>query len=56
MLRTYNCHFYHFVSLGTRTPEKVQENQQIEQDCHAYGNYKWGTNIKHNPINNEKYL
>lgn len=56
MLRTYNCHFYHFVSLGTRTPEKVQENQQIEQDCHAYGNYKWGTSIKHNPINNEKYL
>jgi glycosyltransferase involved in cell wall biosynthesis len=56
MLRTYNCHFYHFVSIGTRTPEKVQENQRIEQECHVYGNYKWGTSIKHNPINNEKYL
>lgn len=56
MLRTYNCHFYHFVSLGTRTPEKVQQNQQIEHECHVYGNYKWGTSIKHNPINNDKYL
>jgi glycosyltransferase involved in cell wall biosynthesis len=56
MLRSYNSHFYHFVSLGTRTPEKVQENQRIEQECHIYGNYKWGTSIKHNSINNEKYL
>lgn len=56
MLRTYNCHFYHFISLGTRTPEKIQQNQQIEHECHLYGNYKWGTSIKHNPINNDKYL
>jgi glycosyltransferase involved in cell wall biosynthesis len=56
MLRTYNCHFYHFVSIGTRTPEKIQQNQKIEAECHEYAKYKWGTYIKHNPENNDKYL
>jgi hypothetical protein len=56
MLRTYNCHFYHFVSLGTRTPEKVIQNQQIEQQCHEYFYYKWGTYAKHNPENNSKLI
>jgi len=54
MLRTYNCHFYHFVSVGTRTPEKVAQNRQIEMECHDYFSYKWGTNAKHNPENNSK--
>ena len=56
MNRTYNCHFYHFVSLGTRTPEKVQQNQQIEMECHEYAKYKWGDYIKHNPTDNSKYV
>jgi glycosyltransferase involved in cell wall biosynthesis len=56
MLRTYNCHFYHFVSFGTRSPEKINENQQIEQQCHEYFHYKWGTYAKHNPINNSKLI
>lgn len=56
MLRTYNCHFYHFVSLGTRTPEKIAQNQQIEQQCHDYFYYKWGTYAKHNPVNNSKLI
>jgi len=56
MLRTYNVHFYHFVSLGTRTPEKVQLNQQIEMACHEYAKYKWGDYIKHNPVDNSKYV
>lgn len=56
MLRMYNCHFYHFVSLGTRTPEKVTQNQQIEQQCHDYFYYKWGGYAKHNPSNNSKLM
>lgn len=52
MIRTYNCHFYHFGSLATTSSEK----QQLEQQCHDFAVYKWGTNIKHNPENNEKYL
>jgi glycosyltransferase involved in cell wall biosynthesis len=56
MLRTYNSHFYHFVSFGTRPPEKINENMEIEQQCHEYFRYKWGTYIKHNPINNSKLI
>lgn len=52
MIRTYNCHFYHFGSLATSSPEK----QQLEQQCHDFALYKWKTNIKHNPENNNKFL
>jgi len=56
MLRTYNCHFYHFVSLGTKTPERIADSQIKEQECHEYFYYKWGTYAKHNPINNSKLI
>jgi len=56
MLRTYNCHLYHFVSLATRTPEKIQENAEIEQQCRDYAYYKWGSHIFHNPENNDKFI
>ena len=56
MIRTYNCHFYHFVSLGTKTPERIAESQIKEQACHEYFRYKWGTYAKHNPINNSKLI
>ena len=56
MLRTYKSNFYHFVSLGTRTPEKVEENKIKEQNCFEYFAYKWGSYPKHNPHNNEKSL
>jgi glycosyltransferase involved in cell wall biosynthesis len=56
MLRTYNCNFYHFVSLGTKTPERIAESQIKEQECHEYFRYKWGTYAKHNPINNSKLI
>lgn len=52
MIRTYNCHFYHFGSLATASPEK----QQLEQQCHDFAVYKWGTQIKHSPDSNLKYL
>jgi glycosyltransferase involved in cell wall biosynthesis len=56
MLRTYNCHFYHFVSLGTKTPERIADSQAKEQACHEYFCYKWGTYARHNPKNNSKLI
>jgi glycosyltransferase involved in cell wall biosynthesis len=56
MIRTYDCHFYHFVSIGTRLPEKIAQNHQLEMECHDYFHYKWGQNAQHNPINNSKLL
>lgn len=56
MLRTYNCHFYHFVSIGTKSPERIVESQAKEQLCHEYFYYKWGTYTKHNPVNNSKLI
>jgi hypothetical protein len=52
MLRTYSCHFYHFASISVNG----EKRQQAEQNGHNYAVYKWGTNIKHNPSNNLKYL
>ena len=57
MIRSYNCHFYHFVSIGTELSieEKIQK-QEKEQRCHEYFKYKWGTYAQHNPENNSKML
>jgi glycosyltransferase involved in cell wall biosynthesis len=52
MLRTYNCHFYHFASVSTNG----EKRQKAEQNGHEYAKYKWGTYIKHNPQNNLKFL
>jgi glycosyltransferase involved in cell wall biosynthesis len=56
MLRAHNCHFYHFVSLGTKTPERIADSQIKEQACHEHFRYKWGTYAKHNPENNSKLI
>jgi len=56
MLRTYNCNFYHFVSLSTKSPEQLTESNRKEQECHEYFKYKWGVYAKHNPINNSKLI
>lgn len=57
MMRTYSCHFYHFVSLGTApTPEKIAEKSIKEQACHEYFRYKWGQYAQHNPSNNSKLI
>ena len=57
MLRSYNCHFYHFVSIGTEaTPEEKQKKAIKEQACHQYFAYKWGQPAAHNPENNSKML
>jgi GT2 family glycosyltransferase len=52
MLRTYNCHFYHFASMSTNG----EKRQKAEQNGHEYAKYKWGNYIKHNPNNNLKYI
>jgi glycosyltransferase involved in cell wall biosynthesis len=56
MLRTYECHFYHFVSLSAKTPEQIEISKQYEMNCHEYAKYKWGSYIQHNPTNNLKFL
>ena len=56
MIRTWISHFYHFVSLTTKTPETLQQRAETEQYGHEYAKYKWGSYIKHNPENNLKYI
>lgn len=54
MVRLHNVCFYHFVSIGTRTPEMMHESQIKEQMCHEYFKYKWGNYATHDPETNEK--
>jgi glycosyltransferase involved in cell wall biosynthesis len=56
MMRAWNCNFYHFVSVSTTTPEKAHLRNAAEHAGHRYAEYKWGKNIKHDPVNNNKYL
>jgi len=57
MLRTYKTHFYHFGSLGTEaTPSEKQIKIVKEQACHEYCKYKWGGEMKYNPLNNMKMI
>jgi O-antigen biosynthesis protein len=52
MIRTYNCHFYHFVSLSVNN----EKRRIAEEQGHYFSQYKWGTNIKHNIDTNLKYI
>ncbi len=56
MLRTYECHFYHFVSLSVKSQEQINNSKQAERDGFEYARYKWGSYIKHNPQNNLKFI
>jgi glycosyltransferase involved in cell wall biosynthesis len=56
MLRTWNCNFYHFVSLSTKTLEQIEISKQYEMNCHEYAKYKWGSYIKHDPQTNLKFI
>ena len=57
MLRIYNCHFYHFVSLSVNnTAENNNKRQTDEQSAHEYARYKWGSYIHHHPDTNHKYI
>jgi glycosyltransferase involved in cell wall biosynthesis len=56
MIRTYNIHFYHFVSLGTQpTLEKQQEKKLKEIESHEYFKYKWGDYMKRNNDNSVSF-
>ena len=52
MLRSYNCHFYHFASASTNGEARMR----AEQNGHEYAKYKWGDYIKHDPQTNKKYI
>jgi glycosyltransferase involved in cell wall biosynthesis len=52
MVRTYNCHFYHFGSLTVNNTKR----KDAETNCHGYAKYKWGKYIQHNSETNLKYL
>jgi GT2 family glycosyltransferase len=52
MIRTWNCHFYHFASISTNGIKR----QQSEQAGHEYARYKWGKYIQHDPKTNLKFI
>jgi hypothetical protein len=52
MLRTYNCHFYHFASVSVNG----EKRQKAEMEGHEYAKYKWGSYIKHDPQTNLKFI
>jgi glycosyltransferase involved in cell wall biosynthesis len=52
MNRTYKCHFYHFASVSVNG----EKRKQAEAQGHNYARYKWGLPIKHNHINNLKFI
>ena len=52
MLRIYECNFYHFASVSVNG----EKRRQAEMNGHEYAKYKWGNYIKHNPLDNSKYL
>lgn len=58
MLRTYQCMFYHFVSVSTKQkfPETPQEKTIKEMEAHQYFFAKWGRPSQHNPETNSKML
>lgn len=56
MMRTYQCLFYHFVSVTAKSPEKVLKSKEYERQCHMYFAHKWGCPAQHNPENNSKLI
>jgi len=56
MKRNYMCNLYHFVSIGTSLPEKINEKKLKEQQGFEHFRMKWGSYPKHDPITNLKSL
>ena len=52
MIRTWNCHFYHFASISTNG----EKRQQAEQKGHEYAKYKWSSYIYSHPETNLKFI
>lgn len=57
MLRIYDIHLYHFVSIATRRdPEVNKISTEKEQQAHQFFKLKWGQDAEHNPLDNSKLL
>ena len=52
MLRTWNCHFYHFAAVSANG----EKRNLAEQAGHEYARYKWGGYIGHDPLTNKKFI
>jgi glycosyltransferase involved in cell wall biosynthesis len=55
-IRLYSVSFYHFVSVGTKSEERIQESQYKEQMCHDYFKYKWGDYMKRDSKTNKIFF
>lgn len=51
MLRTYECHFYHFASISVNGEKRLQ----AELKGHEYFKYKWGSYMQRDNNNNIFY-
>lgn len=56
MMRTYQCMFYHFVSVTQKAPDKIYKTQEAEKLCHMYFRFKWGQWAQYDPLNNSKFI
>jgi GT2 family glycosyltransferase len=52
MIRTWNCHFYHFAAVSTNGEKRLI----AEKAGHEYAKYKWGSYIYHDPETNKKFI
>lgn len=52
LIRSYECHFYHFASISV----KGEERKHAEIRAHEYAKYKWNSYINHDPETNKKFL
>lgn len=52
MIRSYNCHFYHFATVSFNG----EKRRQAEIQGHEYARYKWGKYIQSHPQTNLKLL
>jgi glycosyltransferase involved in cell wall biosynthesis len=56
MLRDYSAHFYHFVSVSSKSADEMQVSKQSESDSHEYFKYKWGQYAQHDSNSNSKMI
>ena len=55
-IRLYNISFYHFVSVGTKSEERIKESMYKEQMCHEHFRYKWGSYMKRDSQTNRIFV
>lgn len=55
-IRLYNVSFYHFVSVGTKSEERIHESLHKERECHEYFGYKWGGGMKRDSKTNKIFV